>query len=141
MSEDGKFLLSLLASYAQSESENCSDNVKWMIRERFKLGELVTLRFLYGYTIDKQGIRINEEEAEIVRWVFSQYGKKIELAKIARELNAKGIPLPSGRLWNVDRVKDLLRNEKYAGNALLQKVFTVDHLSKRKQKNRGELPQ
>jgi DNA invertase Pin-like site-specific DNA recombinase len=142
ISEDGELMLTILASYAQEESRSASENCKWRIRKRFALGELVTLRFMYGYSIRKGLMEIVEHEAKIVRMIFDWYvNEGIGCSKIAKRLREMGVEKIRGGQWVTHAVADILKNEKYAGNALLQKTYIVDHLSKKKSRNIGLLPQ
>lgn len=140
MSGDGELMLSILASYAQEESRSVSENCKWRIHKQFERGELVNLRFMYGYQIEKGEIVIHPEEADVVRWVFHSYLDNVGVSKIAREMRERNIPSYRGGTWTPKRVVDMLKNEKYAGNALLQKKYVADHLSKAEKINHGELP-
>lgn len=139
-SGDGELMLTILASFAQEESLSVSENCKWRIRERYKQGEIVSLRYLYGYRIAKDGISINEEEATVVRGIFDNYLSGKGYASIARRLRKENVPTMNGGEWSVCRVSEILANEKYAGNALLQKEFIADHLTKKKLPNKGSLP-
>ncbi len=140
ISGDGELMLTILASYAQEESRSVSENCKWRIRKSYEVGKPVTWRFLYGYRIRKGEIVIHPQEAEIVQEVFDSYLDGMATADIAASLRDRGIPCYRGGNWTPKRVIQLLRNEKYAGNALLQKRFVVDHLSKKAQRNMGQLP-
>lgn len=140
LSSDGELMMTILASYAQAESLSASENQKWRIRKGFENGELVNLRFLFGYRIDHGKIRIEPSEAGIVREIFERAVAGDSLSAIARDLNARGVDRAFGGEWKAARVRELLSNEKYAGNALLQKTYVKDHLEKRKVSNRGELP-
>ena len=140
ISSDGELMLSILASVAQEESLSVSENCKWRIRKRFQNGELVNLRFLFGYKISKDGIEIDEENAAIVRWIFDQYISGTGCTKIARTLRELDIPTLRGGKWSADSVRNLILNEKYKGDALLQKKFVSNHLTKGVRRNHGELP-
>lgn len=141
MSEEGELMLTLLSSFAQEESFSASENCKWRIRKRFQNGEPVNLRFLFGYKISKGGIEIDEENANIVRCIFSHYTSGIGCTKIARMLIQLCIPTLRGGKWTADSVRNIILNEKYKGDALLQKCYTVDFLTKKRKKNEGEVPQ
>ena len=140
MSGDGELMLTILASFAQEESRSVSENCKWQIRKGFAKGELINLRFLYGYHIYKGCIEINEVEAQVVQWIFKEYLGGKGSSVIAKELKAAGIPRPRGGAWNSEKVASILKNEKYTGNALLQKRFVTDHLTKKLEANDGRLP-
>lgn len=140
MSADGELMLTILASYAQEESLSASENQKWRIRKGFENGELVNLRFLYGYSIKRGSIEVNPKEAEIVKEIFSRYIGGDSLTSIVTDLNKRGIPGALGGEWCVKSIRRIVTNEKYMGDALLQKTFISNHLDKTKVKNNGELP-
>ena len=142
MSADGELMLTILASYAQEESKSVSDNQKWRIRKGFAEGEVMCLRTMLGYRISKKnGIEIDPEQAEIVREIYARVIRGDTLNSIARWLNRNDHFGAYGGKWNTPRVRDLVKNEKYTGNALLQKVFVNNHMDKKRVKNNGELPQ
>ena len=141
MSADGELMLTILASYAQEESLSVSENCKWYWRQRMEQGNMVGLRQMFGYNIVRGVITINSVEAAIVRSIFEQYVSGGSTVGIARALEASGVPTVSGGRWNGSRVRDILKNEKYLGNALLQKKYVADHLTKRLVRNHGELTQ
>lgn len=141
LSADGELMLTILASYAQEESLSASENQKWRIRKGFERGEMMGLRFLFGYTIKKGVVTIDPIQAEIVREIFRRYNDGETAGSIAADLNARGIKGVLGGGWCQQRIRDIVTNEKYLGNALLQKTFVNNHLEKRQVRNRGELPQ
>jgi len=128
---EGELLLTLLASYAQEESYSCSENCKWRIRKQFAEGQPTPCK-VYGYTRDYE---IIPAEAAVVRSIFADYLGGMGVLAISKKL------LAGGEKFSVNTLRQMLRNEKYAGNLLLQKTFTQDHLSKRRVKNIGQLPQ
>ena len=140
MSADGELMLTILASYAQEESLSASENQKWRIRKAFENGELVNLRFLFGYNITASGIQVNEREAAIVREIFTRFNGGESLSAISRDLNDRRCERTFGGTWCADRIRNLLSNEKYTGNALLQKQYRKNHIDKKLVPNRGELP-
>ena len=140
MSADGELMLTILASYAQEESLSASENQKWRIRKAFENGELVNLRFLFGYNITASGIQVNEREAAIVREIFTRFNGGESLSSISRDLNGRGCERTFGGTWCADRIRNLLSNEKYTGNALLQKKYRNNHIDKKLVPNRGRLP-
>ncbi len=141
ISGDGELMLTILASYAQEESRSTSENCKWRIRKRFENGEMAGLNFMFGYAIKKGIITIDTDQAAVVRMIFADYLSGMGGSLIARKLNELDIPSYNGGKWNGDRIKDIIKNEKYTGNALLQKRYVADHLSKREIRNKGQLPQ
>lgn len=140
MSADGELMLTILASYAQEESFSASENQKWRIRKGFENGELVNLRFLYGYSIKRGSIVINPKEAEIVKEIFHRYISGDSLTSIVTDLNKRGTPGALGGEWCIKSIRRIVTNEKYMGNALLQKTYISNHLDKTKVKNNGQLP-
>lgn len=142
LSADGELMLSILASYAQEESLSASENQKWRIRKSFEAGKInAAFPKLFGYRVVKGKITIDEETAPIVREIFSQFANGASLAEIAHWLTDNGVPCIIKGAWSSKKVKLILSNEKYSGNALLQKTFRNNHLEKRKIVNRGHLPQ
>lgn len=133
-SGDGELMLTILASYAQEESRSCSENCKWRIRKHFENGEPYGLNSMYGYRINQGDFHIVPEEAAAVREIFADYLTGMGIEAIMKKLKAQGVEI--GRTG----INGILRNEKYTGDLLLQKTFVADHLTKRKEVNRGQLP-
>ena len=140
MSAEGELMLTILASYAQEESLSASENQKWRVRKGFENGELVNLRFLLGYHISKDGIEIDDETAPIVREVFDRVIAGESFGAISRDLNARGSTCTLGGKWCAQRIRETVANEKYTGNAMLQKRYRNNHLEKKLLRNTGELP-
>lgn len=140
----GELLLTIMASLAQEESRSISENCTWGQRKRFADGKVTVpfARFL-GYDRGSDGsFVVNEKEAKIVRRIYEMFLDGETPYGIAKKLTEDGIPSPGGKeKWYRNTVTSILSNEKYKGDALLQKVFTVDYLTKRKKVNSGELPQ
>lgn len=141
LSNAGELLLTILASYAQEESRSASENQKWRVRHGFEKGELINLRYMFGYSISRGSITINEKEAIIVREVFQRFISGESLSALARDLETRKIRRTFHGHWKQNNVRALLSNEKYMGNALLQKTFVNNHLEKRQVKNEGQLRQ
>ena len=140
LSADGELMLTILASYAQEESRSVSENQKWRVRKGFENGELVNLRFLFGYNISKDSISVNPQQAEIVREVFRRAIAGDSLSSIANDLNERDVGRPLGGKWTPMSIHQMLANEKYTGNALLMKKYRNNHIEKKLVKNNGELP-
>jgi DNA invertase Pin-like site-specific DNA recombinase len=134
-------VLSILAAFAQEESRSLSENVKWGIRKRYEAGQDRWIP-IYGYTSNENGsYQIVEEEAAIVREVFDSYRKGQSMQWIADELTKRGVPTPAGNnKWEASAVQKLIRNEKYVGDILLQKRYTVDHIEHKEVRNDGTVP-
>ena len=140
MSGDGELMLTILASFAQEESRSVSENCKWRIRKGFAEGELMNLRFMFGYNIGEE-ITINDEEAEIIRMIFNDYLKGMGTTSISKKLHELEVERPRGGKWNSERVAEIPRHDKYTSDALLQKKYVEDHLTKTLVRNKGDLPQ
>ena len=138
--KDGEFLLTILSSVAQQEVENTSAYVKKGLKMKMKRGELVGFQGCLGYDYDvvTKSLSINEEGAETVRYIFDRYVAGAGSTMIARELNEQGISTIKGNLWTSSSVMGIINNEKYKGDILLGKTFTVDPISKRRLENLGE---
>lgn len=140
LSSDGELLLTILASYAQEESLSASENAKWRIRKGFENGELINWRFLYGYSINKSGVSVNEDEARVVRLIFDRFLSGDSLSSISSHLNKSGIKSTLNGRWTPQQLRRILSNEKYTGSALLQKTFRNNHIEKQIMPNNGEYP-
>ncbi|HEL1148966.1 recombinase family protein [Streptococcus equi] len=140
----GEFVLTLMSSFAQEESRSISENCTWGQRKRFADGKVSIpfARFL-GYDRGENGeLVVNEGEAKIVKYIYSLFILGFTLSEIKTALESFDIKSPGGTYsWNHRNIKSILTNEKYKGDALLQKSFTVDFLTKEKKKNKGEIPQ
>ena len=140
----GELLITLMSSLAQEESRSISENVTWGQRKRFADGKV---SFAYsrvlGFDKGENGqIAVNQKEAETVRLIFKLFLEGMTPHTIAVKLTEMGIKSPIGKdKWNRGTIRRMLSNEKYKGDALLQKEFTVDFLSKKMKKNEGEVPQ
>ena len=133
LSESGELMLTLLASFAQEESISISENCKWGIRRTYQNGtDGVRNKIVFGYRYDGVKYVIVPEEAKVVKYIFKRYLDGLGYRSIADEIKGSGIEYVA--------VKYILSNEIYAGDRVLQKVFVTDPISKRKIKNRGELP-
>lgn len=140
ISAEGELMLTILASYAQEESLSASENQKWRVRKGFENGELLNWRFMFGYRISKNGIEIDPDTASIVREIFDRVVAGETFGTISRDLNKRGISGVLGGKWCVQRIRDIVGNEKYTGCAMLQKHYRNNHLEKKKCVNTGELP-
>lgn len=139
LSADGELMMTILASYAQEESRSASDNQKWRIRSNFQNG-LPWNGLVLGYRIE-DGIYVQvEEEAALVKLIFSLYNGGWGTYKIAKHLNKEGYRTRLGNLWTQGSLQKLLNNYAYTGNLLLQTTFIEDHITKKGRINRGQLP-
>ena len=144
MEHNSEFIVSIMASVAQKESEDISQNVTWGHRKRMADGKItMPYKSFLGYKKGEDGQpQIVEEEAAVVRWIYALFLEGKTIRQIAQALMQQEILTPKGKTaWSVTTIQSILKNEKYAGNALLQKTFTVDFLSKTTKTNEGEIPQ
>ncbi|NLI64882.1 MAG: recombinase family protein, partial [Bacteroidales bacterium] len=144
MDAKGEIMLTIMASLAQQESQSLSQNVKLGIQYRYQQGEVQVNhnRFL-GYTKDDNNkLVINPEQAKVVKRIYREYLEGASLVQIARGLEADEILTAAKRSkWRPESIKKILQNEKYIGDALLQKTYTVDFLTKKRVVNNGHVPQ
>ena len=142
--DNGEMIITVLSGLAQEESFNLSENTRWGIIRKFENGTIILNhnRFM-GYTKGKDGeLAIVPEEAETVRLIFRMYLEGTSIAGIKRHLEKEGILTVTGRkIWNEGTISKMLSNEKYMGDALLQKSYTADFLTKTRKKNNGEMRQ
>lgn len=140
----GELLITILSSQAQEESRNISENCHWGIVRKFESGKVIVnhKKFL-GYTKDKNGdLVILPEEAELVRRIFRLFLEGSSSYAIKRILEEDGILTATGNTeWHATVIDKMLSNEKYMGDALMQKTYTVDFLTKKKVMNKGIVPQ
>ena len=140
----GEVLITIMASLAQQESQSMSQNIKLGLQYRYQQGKVQVNhnRFL-GYTKDNDGhLIIDPEQAEIVKRIYREYLEGSSMDKIADGLMTDGILTGAGKTkWHTSTINKILRNEKYMGDALLQKTYTTDFLTKKRIKNNGTVPQ
>lgn len=140
----GELLITIMSSIAQEESRSISENVTWGQRKRFADGKVsMPYKHFLGYCKGPDGQpQIVEKEAAVVRSIYLMFLEGHAPTYIAKMLTDKGIPTPTGKTrWSCSSVESILTNEKYKGDALLQKKFTVDFLTKKQKVNEGEVPQ
>lgn len=139
----GEVLMTIMAALAQQESESLSANVRLGIQFRNQQGKVqINHNWFLGYTKDEDGnLIIDEEQAEVVRHIYREYLEGQSLLQIKRGLEREGIKNGAGHTkWHESNIKQILTNEKYIGDALLQKTYTVSILEKKRAENKGQLP-
>lgn len=140
----GELLITILSSQAQEESRNLSENTRWGLVRRFENGIVsVNHKKFLGYTKDENGeLVIVPEEAELVRRIFRLYLEGKSIVEIKKDLEEDGIKTVTGLTeWCPGVINKMLSNEKYMGDVLQQKTYTVDFLTKKRVKNTGIVPQ
>ena len=144
MDAKGEVLITIMASLAQQESQSLSQNVKLGLQFRYQNGQVqVNHNHFLGYTKDENGnLIIDPDQAEVVKRIYREYLEGYSMDKIAKGLEADEILTGAGKTrWWSSTINKILRNEKYIGDALLQKTYTTDFLSKTRVKNNGIVPQ
>ena len=139
----GEILITILSSLAQEESRNISENIRWSLRRKYEKGEpTINHNHFMGYTKDGSGnLVVAPKEAEIVRRIFHLYVLGYSSRYIAKDLEQNGMKTVMGKeKWLTSTIDRMLSNEKYIGDALLQKTHTIDFLTKERVKNLGALP-
>ena len=143
LNEDSEMLITILSCFAQAESESISKNVSWGVRQSFKNGNVpIQYKKLLGYKKGENNLpEIIPEEAEIVKEIFRRYLDGSSMEQIADCLNEKGLTTKGGDSpYRKVVIQRILTNEKYTGDALLQKTYITDCITKKSRKNNGELP-
>lgn len=140
----GEVMITIMSSLAQEESRSISENVTWGKRKSMADGKFsLAYKHFLGYEKGEDGLpKIVEKEAEIVREIYRLFLEGQTVRMIADHLTAKKVPTPRGKeKWSVSTIMSILTNEKYKGDALLQKTYTSDFLTKTVKRNHGEVPQ
>lgn len=140
----GELLITIMSSLAQEESRSISENVKWGKRKQFERGKVsIPFKSTLDFDRGEHGeLVVNQEEAKLVRYIFHEFLTGKNCNTIAKSLTKQGIPTPMGKSkWTFGTIKRILQNEKYKGDALLQKTFVTDFLTKSTKVNEGELLQ
>ena len=138
-SSDGELMLTILASFAQAESESMSENVKWKVRKCFSEGRPWNV-IVYGYRVHDGRFEVEPDEAAVVKRIFDEYLSGKGITAIAKGLTADGIKPFRAKKWNPAVIAKMLRNDCYTGSLTLQKTYRRDPISKKKLENHGELP-
>lgn len=123
-SMESELMLSILSGLAESESISISENNKWSVQRRFQNGTYKISSPPYGYDSVDGKLMINEEQAEIVRFIFAEILSGKGTQKIADDLNRRGVPTQKGGKWRSTTIRGMATNEKYTGDAIFQKTYT-----------------
>ena len=136
----GELMITIMSSLAQEESRSISENTTWGKRKQFADGKgSVGYKWFLGYDKD---FKINPEQANTVKLIYKLFVSGLSFYAITKELGERNIKAPAGGdKWHISTVRSILTNEKYRGDALLQKEYTADFLEKTRKKNHGEIPQ
>lgn len=143
LKSDSELYLVIYAGFAQSESESICKNITWTRRKNFEDGKV---SFMYnrmlGYRKGEDGNpEIVPEEACIVQRIFDMYLSGKTTDEISEIMQAEKIVIPEKKLtFSKSMIIRMLKNEKYCGDAILQKTVTLDPISKKRKVNEGEAP-
>lgn len=138
----GELLVAIFSMLAQKESEAISERMRWSYQMRMRAGKFITCTAPLGYDLNNGKLEINENEAQVVRYIFKQYLSGHGMEDIAKDLTRQGVPTRvGGSCWRMTAVGYILSNEKYVGDSLLQKSYSTNTFPHRIVKNHGARPQ
>lgn len=140
---DKEFEITLRGMLAQDESRNTSENIQWGFQRKFEKGDIFTkYKNFMGYACVNGDIVIAPEQAEILRKIFDLYLQGLSFGQIKSYLESQGIKTVTGKgIWDAKTIQNMLKNEKYKGDTMLQKTFTEDFMTGKKSKNIGQRSQ
>lgn len=138
--ENMELAITIHTMLAQEEIRNMSENIQWGFKRRFEQGvTLNNYKYFYGYDVVDGELVVNEQQAEVVRNIFEWYLQGMSLGQIKRRLEENQIKTASGKsVWSKSVIQEMLCNEKYMGDCMLQKYFTEDFLTGKKARNTGQ---
>ena len=137
-----EMIIGAFSAIAQEESTSISNNMRWSYARRMQNGSFTCCCAPYGYDLIDGILIPNPKEAPVVRRIFAGYLSGKSMEQIADQLNADGIPCKNGEVkWLYTAISYILKSERYIGDALLQKTYVVDCITKETRKNNGEIPQ
>ncbi len=137
-----EMMVSVFASLSQEESMSISQNQRLSYQRRMERGEFICCKAPFGYKlVGGKNLEINEEEAKLVRWIFSEYLNGKSTTWLAEQMEAMMVMTTANQYhWNPEAINYILTNEKYIGDTLCQKVYTAGFPFKKKP-NKGEAGQ
>ena len=138
-SMESELMLAILSSMAEGESTSTSENTKWAVQKRFQNGTFKISYPPYGYDWDGEEMKVNPEQADIVKEIFQAFLSGIGINQIAKDYNARQIPTKKGGRWSHGTIKAILTNEKYTGDTIFQKTYTDVQFNRHQ--NNGEKDQ
>lgn len=138
-SMESELFLSILSSMAEGESISISENNKWSIKKRFENGTYKLGYVPYGYSLEDGEIKVNPEQAEIVKRIFAEMLSGKGTDAIAKSLNNELVPTKKGGRWTSTSIRSIIANEKYTGDCIFQKTYTDSNFNRHK--NNGHLDQ
>ncbi len=135
-SNDEEFMLSILSQFAEIEAKSVSDNINWSIKDRFNNGTYIIAYPPYGYENINSKMAINDDEAKIVKYIFTEFISGNGTEKIAKSLNEQDIATKRNKKWTSSTILGMLKNEKYVGDVYYQKSYTDSNY--KRHTNNGE---
>lgn len=129
-SMESELMLSILSGLAESESASIAANNKWAIQKRFQNGTYKISYPPFGYDALNGQLVVNEAQAEIVRFIFSEILSGKGTHKIANDLNSRKVPTKKGGRWTATSIRGMVSNEKYTGDAIFQKTYTDEYFNR-----------
>lgn len=139
MNPETEVYIALACAVAQEESRNMSENMQWTVTRNFEQGIFTNYKAFMGYRCVNGELEIVPEQAEVVKHIFDLYLAGNTFAQIKKGLEKQKIKTATGKeIWDVTTIQKMLKNEKYKGDALLQKTFTEDYLHGIRKKNTGQ---
>lgn len=138
--KNSRFVLNILSSIAEEESLSISQNVKWAIERNYRKGKVrVNTNNFIGYEKDTLGkLMWDIEDGNIIYMIFEMYLEGLSFKQICQRLKEKRILAPKAKEWNAGTIYGIINNEKYFGDAILQKYYTKDFITKERKRNKGE---
>lgn len=143
LESDSEMLITMMGAFAQAESESMSANVRWGKRQAMREGKvIIQYKRLYAFEKGEDGKpRIIPEQAEVVRRIYDSFLAGQSMRMIKEMLEREGIPTVNGNAeWSISVIRGILKNEKYCGDALQQKSYISDCISRKHIRNTGQLP-
>lgn len=133
-------IITIYTAIAQEEVRNMSENIKWGYEQKFARGEVMhNYKNFYGYYVVNDELKINEEQAKVVRDIFKWYIGGFSFRQIKHELEGQGILTSTGgTIWHEKVIQGMLSNEKYCGDSMLRKTYTENFLTGKRVKNEGQ---
>lgn len=139
---DDELLLTFFGCLSEEESRSLSRNIRWTFKRRMEQGLFITTCAPYGYTLQDGNLIVNEQEKPVVQWIYRQFLAGNSCQKIADTLNYFRVPKEKHNgVWTASGIRYLLLNEKYFGDALVQKTYTTDTLPYMRKANQGQREQ
>lgn len=113
-SMESELMLAILSSMAEGESTSASENTKWAVQKRFQNGTFKISYPPYGYDWDGEEMKVNPEQAEMVKQIFSAFLSGVGINQIAKDFSDRQVSTKKGGKWSHGTIKGILSNENHA---------------------------